>query len=354
MAKYAKHAFQLGAYYLAQRGDSPAWYRCWIEKGQPKRVSLGTEDFGEAQEILTDWYYENRKLGEDNTSPSKMPLADVLLDYWNHHASKIRSAKSAKTELRYWNEFWQESSVADVRSVVRQEQFHDWLLAKGLKTATVNRTLETGRAAIRRAHRRGSISSAPFINMIKVTDAVSKGRALSVAELRALYDGCNKPHWRDLILLLTATAARPEAIITLQKSQMDFDARLISLNPEFREQTNKFRPVVRLTDALHEHFKDYPEGNIIMWGGKPIKRPDTGLRLARKEAGFDKTVNLYSIRHTCSRWMRMEGVDTAEIANQLGHKKIGFDMTFRYMPHAPEYLSKASAALEKLCRLAFF
>lgn len=30
-----------------------------------------------------------------------------------------------------------------------------------------------------------------------------------------------------------------------------------------------------------------------------------------------------------------------EIANQLGHRRLGFEMTMRYAPHAPDYLSKS-------------
>lgn len=354
MSKYQRREFQLGDYYLGQRDNSPAIYRCWVEKGRTKRASLGTANWEEAKEALTTWYYANRVLGEDNVSPAKMPLADVILDYWNHQGSKLRSAETLKIHLRYWNDFWGDASVSDVRSVSRQEEFQTWLLAKGLKDNSVNRALEVGRAAIRRAWKRGAISSAPFIHMITVREEGQKGKALSVDELRRFYLGSEEKHWRDLVYLLTATAARPEAILQLTKSQMDFDAGLIYLNPEGRRQTNKHRPVVKLTDGLRVRFAAHPEGNLIRFHGKAIGRPDTGVRKARERAELDKTVTLYSIRHTCARWMRQHGVYTAEIAGQLGHKKFGHDMTLRYMPHSPTYLTNAAAALDALCRAAFF
>jgi hypothetical protein len=37
-----------------------------------------------------------------------------------------------------------------------------------------------------------------------------------------------------------------------------------------------------------------------------------------------------------------------EIAAQVGHKRIGFNMTLRYAPHSSDYLVKSAAALEKL------
>lgn len=354
MAKYTRREYQLGPYWLGQRGDSPAWYRCWIEAGRTKRASLGTTDFEQAKETLTKWFYENRVLGEENLSPAKMPLADVILDYWNHQAIKLRSADTVKIHLRYWNDFWEEASVADVRSVAKQEEFQEWLTAKGLKDNSVNRCLEAGRAAMRRAYKRGAITSAPFVHMIKVREEGQKGKALSIEELRAFYLGSEQKHWRDLVYLLTATAARPEAITSLTKAQMDFDAGLIYLNPEGRKQTNKHRPTVKLTDGARERFEGYPDGRLLIFHGKPMDRPETVVRKARERAKLDKSVTLYSIRHTCARWMRMEGVDTAEIANQLGHRKFGADMTLRYMPHSPAYLTAASAALDKLCKAAFF
>jgi integrase len=283
-----------------------------------------------------------------------MPLADVLLDYWNHHGIKLRSKETVKIQLRYWNDFWKEATVADVRSVNRQEEFQAWLSAKGLKPSSCNRCLEMGRAAIRRAFKRGAISSAPFVQTLKEVHCEPKGKPLSVEELRSFYHGSEERHWRDMVFLLTATAARPEAIMQLEKSQMDFDARLIRLNQNGRPQTNKYRPTVKLTEAVYERFKDYPEGHIIKFHGKPIGRPEVGVRKARHRSGLQDSVTLYSIRHTCARWMRMEGVDTMEIANQLGHRRLGFDMTMRYAPHAPDYLSEAAEALEKLCRAAFF
>lgn len=51
--------------------------------------------------------------------------------------------------------------------------------------------------------------------------------------------------------------------------------------------------------------------------------------------------------------VRQKGVDTAEIATQLGHLRFGHSMTLRYMPHSPDYLAKSSAALEKLLKEVF-
>jgi integrase len=64
------------------------------------------------------------------------------------------------------------------------------------------------------------------------------GRPLKVAEhaslLRAAPD-----HLRLLLMLLIGTAGRPEAALELTGEQLDFDDRLIDLNPRGRKQTRK-------------------------------------------------------------------------------------------------------------------
>ena len=56
MGRHRKLSFQLGVFWLAQRRGSPAWYRCWREGNGTQRISLGTSDFEEAKQRLTDWF----------------------------------------------------------------------------------------------------------------------------------------------------------------------------------------------------------------------------------------------------------------------------------------------------------
>jgi hypothetical protein len=129
MARYSKREYQIGEWYLCQRSHNPAWYRARFNRdnGTTERVSLGTTDEAVAQERSTSWFYENRRLSADAVPPERMPLADALLDYWTGHAINLESAKSRKILIRYWNEFWGNASVAEVRSVPRQDAFHRFL-----------------------------------------------------------------------------------------------------------------------------------------------------------------------------------------------------------------------------------
>lgn len=363
MARYSKREYRVGDWFLGQRSNSPAWYRCRYDKRtrSTERHSLGTDDFLEAKGKLDAWWAANFTAAADDLPPSKVKLATVTLDYWTHQGSRLRSHETVRIILRYWTEFWGDCSVADVRPAIKQEQFREWLAAKGLGPNTVNRCLEVGRAAIRRAWKRGVISSAPFIQMLPSVETAPMGRPLSRDEARALFQGATQPHVRLFILLGLATGARPEALMQLTWDQIDFGEGLIQLNADGRVQSKKHRPTVKMPPALAAYLQEHREPvfvstrrtvenppNVLSFRGKPVKRLDTGWDKAVTAAGLTGKVTLYSLRHTVARYLRAEGVSLEEIAGQLGHKVVGRSMTERYATHAPEYLQKACDALNRL------
>lgn len=281
-----------------------------------------------------------------------MKLAEVFLDYWNGQGSKLVSHETVKIMLRYWSDFWGDVSVAEVRSVKRQEEFRQHLADKGLGHNSVNRCLESGRAAIRRAWKRGVISSAPFIQMLPTIETPPMGRPLSRDEAIALFLGATQDHFRHYLIIGLATGARPEAITDLTWDRIGFNSGLIYLNPQGRVQTKKHRPVVKVGPATLAYLRaayDRRQGeHVIMFRKKHVHRLDTALRKALEAAKLEDGVTLYSLRHTVARYLRSNRVDTMEIANLLGHRKLGFDMTMRYAPHDPDYLKDAVDVLDGL------
>lgn len=354
MAKYGKRTYQLGDYWLGQRAGSPAWFRCWFDakSQQTRRVSLGVTDLQEAKRLLDEWFAANYQATADDLPPSRVKLAAVLLDYWNGQGSKLRSHETAKIHLRYWQDFWGDASVADVRDANRQDAFRAELAAKGLAPNSVNRCLEVGRAAIRRAWKRGVISSAPFVQMLPAADTKPMGRPLSREEARALLQAATQPHARLFILLGLGTGARPEAITDLTWERIDFERGLIHLNPEGRAQTKKHRPVVRMGATLSAELKAAHEArqgpHVIMFRRKHVHRLDTAWEKARTGAKLDKRVTLYSLRHTVASYLRAEGVDVWQVASLLGHRREGFSITEKYTAFDPAYQWEAAAALDRL------
>ena len=64
--------------------------------------------------------------------------------------------------------------------------------------------------------------------------------------MAALLDATQADHLYMFVMLALNTLSRPGALLELRREQCSLVDRLIFLNPEGREQTRKFRPVVRL------------------------------------------------------------------------------------------------------------
>lgn len=240
--------------------------------------------------------------------------------------------------------------MADVRDITRQEAFQAHLLnTRELSVNSTNRCLEIGRAAINRAWKRGVISAAPFINTLPPDEPKPKGRPLSEEEIKRLYNA-NADHLRTYIALGIGTAARPEALCELTWAQIDFEQGNIQLNPDGRKQTSKRRPTVRMPKRLQQTLADLPRDGqrVLMFRGKPVGKIRVAWDKAGDRAGLVENVTPYSLRHTAARWMRMHNVPIEQIAQQLGHKLEGYNMTERYAAWSPTYLKEASAALNGL------
>jgi integrase len=119
----------------------------------------------------------------------------------------------------------------------------------------------------------------------------------------------------------------------------------VDLLPVGRKQiAKKYRPLVRLPDALKTRF----EGFAITYEGKAIKNVKKRLYAVCDDAKV-KRCSTYSFRHTAARWMRMKGVPPWQVAAQLGHS-MGqqYAITERYAAYSPDYLCEAVKALSEL------
>src|SRR3546814_15416457 len=105
-------------------------------------------------------------------------------------------------------------------------------------------------------------------------------------------------------LLGLYTMARPSAILELTWDRVDFERRLIDLNPAGRKQTAKRRPVVKMNDelfeAMQESYTARPITHDVEHGGKPVANITTAFQAARDRRGVDVTP--YMIRHSGADW----------------------------------------------------
>ena len=143
------------------------------------------------------------------------------------------------------------------------------------------------------------------------------------------------------------TGARPEAVLELTRRQIDFDRRIIRLNPEGRTQVKtKYRPDIPLVSPLIPHLaKIGPHWVFPGRGGENRKTITKGFRQARQEAGLDDQVTAYTLRHTVASELAIRGVPQEQISRLLGHR-VGHVTTERYTKVSPNHLREVVRALE--------
>ena len=345
MPKIIKRDFQIGDYWLSQRKDSPVYYaNVYSEKTQSvRRFSLRTKEFELAKEKLLALYLKENK--PKKVEGSQITMAEILFEYYEGHAKKARSGTSIKICCRLWAEFFGEDSLEDATNAAKLESFISWLEDKDYSTAYIQRIMGVGKAALNRSYRRGAIKAVPYIPSIKVNYGDPKGRALSAKEVALLLTHASD-HMRLFIYIMLGTACRPEAAFDLTGAQLDFENRLIELNPHGRAQTKKIRPIVKMPETLALLLQNAPNDHLIKFRGKRVKCVRTAWRNLRAKCKLDDAVQPYSLRHTMARHMRKSGVSAWETAAQLGHKSREYRTTELYAPFDPDYLSEATIAID--------
>ncbi|MER8809244.1 tyrosine-type recombinase/integrase [Mesorhizobium australicum] len=336
--------FQIGDYYLSRHKNSPIWKASWYDGNarQTKRVSLGTENLQEAKVRLAEFVTKNAAI--KNVAPADMPLATILVRYWECHAKNQPSQEAANYCLARWMEFWDDATVADL-TIPRQNGFMTWLKGKGFSNSYVSRIMAIGRAAIRMAWKHGEITSVPFIIDERDRSDAKEYRRFDKEEMQLFLKTVQRwPHLFAYTVIALNTLARPEAILDLAPEQVRLDDRHIHLNPKGRKQTKKYRPIVPLTDTLLPFLQRRDVARFVNWHGEPVDSIKKGFKTVIRAAGLPDEISPYSLRHTMAVELRKRSVPAWEVEGLLGHRRPG--VTEKYAEYSPDYLSKAREAID--------
>lgn len=336
---------QLGEFWLSQRPGRPHYYITWFDRhsGQTRRQTTGTGNLEEAERRLAEHFQLCERL--DRERPSDVPLMTILDRYYHEHASKLPSKAAAQCAIALLREHCGELTVADFRKK-EQQRFADVMREKGNSEGYISRTLSVVRAALRRAYDNEEIATIP--PFIKLTRGEPRDRVLSLTESAALFNAASGDAQFLYLLLAFGTCARPSAILDLTKEQIDFDRKLIRLNPSKRRQTKKWRPVIPMIETLRPWLEAAPDGPIIRHkGGRYTKLGwDAIFKRMVKRAGLTD-VSPYVIRHTVATEMAQRGVPQLEIEMFMGHNLASKNITGHYIHVRPEFLKSAVKALEE-------
>lgn len=178
--------------------------------------------------------------------------------------------------------------------------------------------------------------------------AERKTRHLSHAQFEKFFAAVKAPHARLYVLLGLYTMARPSAILELTWDRVDFERRLIDLNPAGRKQTAKRRPVVKMNDELHAALQGAYAARqcayVVERGAEKVASVKKAFQAASVRCGIHVTP--YMLRHTGAVWAAEAGISMAALAQFMGHD----DSTTterHYARFSPDYLLNVANAVQR-------
>lgn len=318
-----------------KRSDgSEYWSYCivwWADKTR-KRHSLGTTDRPEAEALARRvWAAMNRKALSTVGEAVEAYLQSLR---GNHDEQRKRDGWEASRA------FWGHIDI----DTVDEQLSRDYLGWRGKATNTMRNELSLIRTALHWAERGRFIQKAPKI--IVPSPPESKVNHLTKAQFRLFLEGCRAPHVLLFSMLAVATGARKGALLQAKWEQVDFDRRILQLNPEGRAQNSKYRATVPLNEQimpmLHEAKAASLTEYIIEHNGKPLTDIKKGIAAASQRSGIHAHPHMF--RHSAAVWMAEDRVPMSEIAAFLGHRDINVT-TKVYAKYNPDALRGASRSL---------
>ena len=328
-------------YALVLRKGSTRLYLEWREGGKKVGRSTGHCEIEPAKRKARELILEVADIRD--AEPEETPIMAVVDRYWLQRGQHISSKDTAKRARALWREYWGEEKTLSDLHPGAQEDFVAWMLERGFSDGYARRILGVGQTAMNRAWKRGEVRQVPFVQLPPGGDPYP--HVATRAQLVALLNTTMPDHIWTYCLIRLCTGCRGDAALDLQPFQIDWDAKLVRLNPAGRRQTKKYRPIVPLTRTLSTHLKSVTDAaHYAGWRGKKVAQIKTTWRKLRQNAGLPEWFAPKVLRHTVASELRRRGVPGWEVSGQLGHKTGGTTET--YAKFDPAYLGKARKALD--------
>jgi integrase len=318
------------------------WCIRYSEGGRSLHPSTGQTDLEKAKKVLDNFVREYHT--PKDADPKDIGIDVILKRYRDDKRGEIASPNASRRAVDQLLAYYGSKPVAYISAATNKE--YELAARKDLEwsNATINRTRNVLRAALKHAVKDGQLHYAPYIPSLKVT--TGKYRWLTKAEALELYRAVR--HWRFRYLNLfirigLATGARHEAILQLTWDRVDLELGTIDFrNPDIAE-TNKRRPHAAIHDdllrLLRAAYKVRKGDHVIMHRGGPIKRITDAFNAAVERAGLTE-VTPHTMKHTCITWALRAGATAWEVQGLTNTSAATIEE--HYGHHCPNHLRAAA------------
>jgi integrase len=328
-------------YWTERRGKLGVWRLCWTENRRKRTRSIRTAD-----EAAADQWFDRFIAELDQPARPEAPTVSTIVGGYLQSRDGVvvdyARAKLTADHIKAKLGWMEVDALRPSHTVTYARQRR----AEGRGDGTIRRELTTLRAALRWAQGERLITAAPAVRM--PPKPAPRDRWLTREEADKLLAGCVAHHIRLFVMIALHTAARRNAILELQWSQVDPAARLIHFNPPGRRQTSKRRVVVPINDTLLPALIEAQEAAqtrfVIEHGRQRVGSIKKAFARSVKRAGLDD-VSPHVLRHTAATWMALAGIDMRKISLYLGHGSVKTTEEV-YAHFHPDYLRDAARSLD--------
>lgn len=331
------------------------WYVFYSEGGRSQRDSLRTGDIQVAQQRFQGWL-KGRE--EDRVARTPQTLANAFRLYIEQHGPTVASPETLEyvsIKLLVWfaDRLVTDISRKDIEAFgkARVDGANGW---RPVKPGTVRKELAILRAVfnfmVKKVEPKEYRVNPMDLAYVPIPPrAQARDRVLSADELEHIRRVCSPAAGERLsridryMWMLMETGARSEALRKLRWEQVDFSACLIKLNPHGRNQTNKRRPIIPISDdllaVLERAYTDRSNDWVLDHGGQIRKSVERFCARHNIEG-----VTAHTFRHTLATRMAQAGVEMRDIAAMLGDSIATVEKNYLHL--SPQYLRGALAKLK--------
>ena len=218
----------------------------------------------------------------------------------------------------------------------------------------IHHQLSRLRSIIKWAHKKDYISQLPYM---KVESPIyQKFIPPSMEEVQSLIE-VSPPHLFRVIVLGAYVGLRvgESELLSLTWDKVNFENSYILIDTSKKNVNQQWRQIPIRDDLLPIFKKWYDEDNklgithFVNFKGKKVLSIKTAWATALKNAGIERNIRPYDLRHTFATQLIKEGVDVGTVANLMGHSSP--QMVYKHYQHV--LTEQKKSAVESLPKISF-
>ncbi|MBP7654323.1 tyrosine-type recombinase/integrase [Candidatus Dependentiae bacterium] len=333
---------------IYQRSDTGAYYiKFKDQNGRWLTEKLGKISRADAEKVLT--------IRKSEVFQGKYNLADnqvktIIFEKWCNEYQSILSDRREKNRLKPLINYFSGRTLNKV-TAWDLKLFKD-KRSQEVSNAETNKELKLLKRLMRAAAEKGFKNQIADCKLPLFINA-DKGRirVLSYEEEKAMLETAlklGKTEVYNFLIIGLNTGCRPAEIYNLKFDNINFDKNIITVyQPKVKESKT-----IPLNDTLRQLFLKITANRkgeyILTNNNKPFHNSFFCKlwRIVRTNAGLDKDVIPYTLRHTFATRLCEAGVPVRRLMNYTGHKTLAMVMRYTHLENAETDLKLLDAKPE--------